>query len=69
MLQLGALREALLEAGASPTKANEAAEELAGYESRFANVEKSLSTLKWMTGTHITITLIILGAVVKLLSH
>jgi hypothetical protein len=32
MLQLGALRDALIDAGASPEKADRAAEELAGYE-------------------------------------
>jgi hypothetical protein len=42
-LQLGALREALIEAGASPEKAGEAAEELAGYDS-------DLKLLKWMVG-------------------
>jgi hypothetical protein len=38
-LQLGALREALLDAGASPDKANKAAEELASYETRLAGIE------------------------------
>jgi hypothetical protein len=31
-LQLGALREALIEAGASPEKAREASEEVAAYD-------------------------------------
>lgn len=42
-LQLGALREALVEAGASPEKAAKAAEELAGY----ARIRPDLSQLKW----------------------
>jgi hypothetical protein len=42
-LQLGALREALLDAGASPDKADKASEELAGYDS-------DLKLLKWMVG-------------------
>jgi len=42
-LQLGALREALLDAGASPDKAAKAAEELAGYDG-------DLKLLKWMVG-------------------
>jgi hypothetical protein len=42
-LQLGALREALLDAGASPEKADKASEELAGYDS-------DLKLLKWMVG-------------------
>ena len=42
-LQLGALREALIDAGASPEKADRASEELAGYDS-------DLKLLKWMVG-------------------
>ena len=42
-LQLGALREALIEGGTSPEKASKAAEELAGYDS-------DLKLLKWMVG-------------------
>lgn len=38
-LQLGALRSALLDAGATPDKADKAAEELAGYESRLARID------------------------------
>jgi hypothetical protein len=53
-LQLGALREALIEAGASPEKANKAAEEIAGYDS-------DLKLLKWMVGGVYAV-LIILGA-------
>ena len=41
-LQLGALRDALLDAGASEAKAALAAEELAGYENRFDGVERRL---------------------------
>jgi hypothetical protein len=36
-LQLGALRDALIDAGAKPEKADKAAEELAGYENRLAS--------------------------------
>ena len=43
-LQLGALREALIEAGASPEKANNAAEEVASYENRLAGIETKLVT-------------------------
>ena len=42
-LQLGALREALIDAGASTEKADKASEELAGYDS-------DLKLLKWMVG-------------------
>lgn len=37
-LQLGTLRDALLEAGATPEKAREAAEEVAGYENRLTRL-------------------------------
>lgn len=54
-LQLGALRSALLEAGASPEKADQAAEELAGYDSQISGLrlqmerlEGELKLVKWM---------------------
>lgn len=56
-LQLGALREALIEAGASQEKAEKAAEELAGYE----KLASDLRLLNWMVGG-IYALLIILGA-------
>jgi DNA integrity scanning protein DisA with diadenylate cyclase activity len=46
-LQLGALRDALLDAGAKPEKADKAAEELAGYEHEFAEIKSDLRVLKW----------------------
>jgi hypothetical protein len=49
-LQLGALREALIEAGASQEKASKAAEELAGYDQQLADVRSDLRLLKWMVG-------------------
>jgi hypothetical protein len=58
-LQLGALREALLDAGASPEKANKAAEELASYETRLAGIETKLAVLVWMVGTNVAMTLAI----------
>ena len=59
-LQLGALRDALLEAGASPEKATKAAEELASYETRLAGIEGRLSTLTWMVGTNVALTVAVL---------
>jgi hypothetical protein len=53
-LQLGALRDALIEAGASKEKADKAAEELAGYDS-------DIKLLKWMVGG-IYAVLVLLGA-------
>jgi hypothetical protein len=49
-LQLGALREALIEGGASPEKANKAAEEVANYENRLANLERQISILMVLVG-------------------
>jgi hypothetical protein len=42
--------DALVAAGAPEDKARAAAEELAGYESRFAKIETDLAVLKWMVG-------------------
>jgi hypothetical protein len=55
-LQLGALRDALISAGADAGKAAKAAEELAGYENRLAGIETRLAVLTWMVGSHIAIT-------------
>lgn len=38
-LQLGALRDALISAGADTTKAEKASEEVAGYESRLTKLD------------------------------
>jgi len=46
VLQLGALREALLEAGATPAAANKAAEELAGYDREFVSIHTELGKLR-----------------------
>jgi ABC-type Fe3+-hydroxamate transport system substrate-binding protein len=55
--------DALIEAGASQEKARKAAEAIAGYESRFAEIEKQLeriegkiTLLSWMVGVSITLT-------------
>jgi hypothetical protein len=42
--------DALIAAGSPEDKARAAAEELAGYESRFAKIETDLAVLKWMLG-------------------
>ena len=49
-LQLGALRTALLEAGASEDSATKAAEEVATYETRLASIDTRLAVLTWMVG-------------------
>lgn len=65
-LQLGALRDALLEAHVSSEKASAAAEEVAGYENRFASMDSRLSVLTWMVATNIVATL---GVLWRLLAH
>ena len=45
--------DALIAAGAPDDKARAAAEELAGYESRFAKSETDLAVLKWMVGVNL----------------
>ena len=64
-LQLGALREALLDAGASQEKANKAAEELASYETRLAGIETKLAVLVWMVGFNLAMTATMLWHVFK----
>lgn len=49
-LQLGALRDALIEAGASDDKARKASEELAGYDSRLSGIETRMAVLMVMIG-------------------
>jgi hypothetical protein len=49
-LQLGALRDALISAGAPPDKADKASEELAGYDNRLAKIETRIAVLAWMIG-------------------
>jgi hypothetical protein len=67
-LQLGALREALIEAGASPEKADKASEELASYENRLANLETKVAVLTWMVGTNIALTLGVLWLLLRVAS-
>ena len=65
-LQLGALREALIDAGAKPDKADKAAEEMAGYENRLSNIDVRLTLLTWMVGFNLVLTVGVLG---RLLIH
>jgi hypothetical protein len=58
--------DALIDAGAKQEKADKAAEELAGYENRLANIDTRLTLLTWMVGTNIVITL---GVLWRLLAH
>ena len=49
--------DALIAAGAPEDKARAAAEELAGYENRFAKIETDLAVLKWMVGANLAASL------------
>ncbi len=60
-LMLGALRNALVAAGAPAEKADRAAEEAASYENRLAKIEADVSIVKRMIGANIALTLIVLG--------
>lgn len=59
-LQLGALRDALLEAGASEDKARKASEEAASYETRLAGIGTRLSVLTWIATTNVALTVAVL---------
>lgn len=65
-LQLGALRDALIDAGASPEKAGDAAAEVGAYDSRLAAIDTRLAVLTWMSGTNIVLTV---GVLFRLLTH
>lgn len=65
-LMLGALYHALLEAGAGDEPARRAAEEVAAYDARLAGIEREVSIVKWMIGTNIALTLIVLGTIASL---
>jgi hypothetical protein len=58
-LQLGALRNAPLEAGATADKADKAAEEVAGRDNRIAGVQTRLAVLTWMAGANLALTLLL----------
>ena len=49
-IMLSKTYEALKAAGAPDDKARDAAEEIAAYDNRLANIEADVRPLKWMTG-------------------
>lgn len=65
-VMMGNLYDAPRSAGADDEKARRAAEELAGYESRFSKLEGDNAILKWMVGFNIGLTLFVAGLVLKL---
>jgi hypothetical protein len=68
-LMLGKLYDALRSAEAPDDKAREAAEEVAQYEGRAAKIESDLSLLKWMVGSNVALTLVVLAFVLRGFSH
>jgi hypothetical protein len=60
-LMLGALYDALRQAPIPDDLARKAAEEVAGYENRLAQIESRLTLLTWMVGLNIALTFAILG--------
>lgn len=61
-LMMGGLYDALRQAqGVPEDAARKAAEEVASYEDRLGRVERDLAILKWMVGTNIALTLLVLG--------
>lgn len=61
-LRLGALHDALLHPGDSDM-ARKAAEEVADYHERIGRIERDLTVLKWMVGTNVALTLMVLGRI------
>jgi hypothetical protein len=65
-MQAGASRSALIAAGASEEKAEKAAEEAAGFDTRLAGIETRVSVLTWMVGANVGLTILALSAVVTI---
>ncbi|TAJ81313.1 MAG: integrase [Gallionellaceae bacterium] len=57
--------EAFKDAGASEEKASKAAQAMADYDSRFARMEGSIESLRWMVGIGIALNMAILGLIVN----
>lgn len=65
-LMMGSLYEALRRANVPDDVARQAAEEVAGYDSRIAHVERDLTVLKWMVGSNIGLTIVVLARLLTL---
>jgi hypothetical protein len=59
-LELGKLRNALIEAGASSKAAEEAAQEVAAYENMLDKLESDMAVVKWMLGFNLAMTIAVL---------
>lgn len=65
-LQLGALRDALREAGAADDSAGKAAEEVASYETRLNGLETRMAILMVMVGGLYAVLLPLAGLVLRI---
>jgi hypothetical protein len=68
-LRLGALHDALLNAGAQPDLAQRAAEEGATYHRQLQEIRGELLVLKWLVATALALHLIVLGLLWKVFSR
>ncbi|WP_375427488.1 hypothetical protein [uncultured Sphingomonas sp.] len=65
-MMMSSLYDALRTAGAGDESARKAAEEVAGFENRFAKVEGELAVLKWMVGFDLALTAAVLAKLLTL---
>ena len=68
-LRLGALQDALTNAGATDDLARKAAEEVAEYERQMSDIRTELRVVKWMLGSLVGLSLGNLWASFTLLSR
>ena len=60
-LMMSSLYDALRAAGAGDESARKAAEEVAGYDNRFAKLEADVAIVKWMAGFNLALTAAVLA--------
>ena len=65
-VMMGNLYSALKQAGADEESARKAADEIAGYENRFAKLDSDVALLKWMVGVNVGLSLLLVGLVLRL---
>jgi hypothetical protein len=65
-LQVGVSRDALIDAGAKPEKADKAAEDMAAYEGKPAIMDTKLTLLTWMVSFNLVLTV---GVLWRLMSR
>lgn len=65
-LMVGALYDALKDAGVADEKARKAADEVAGFDNWISGLEGRMVLLQWMVGTNIALTITVLWRVFSL---